>query len=780
VKRCASIHGHFYQPPRENPWTNSVERQPSAGRDHDWNARVARECYVPNGEARVLDGSGRISDVVDNYEWMSFNFGPTLLAWLEAAHPAAYARLLQADKKSAERLGGHGNGVAQSYHHTILPLSHPRDRVTEVRWGLADFSHRFSRKPEGMWLPECAADDATLAVLAAEGVKFVILESGQAESVRDAAGEWLAASAHLVPGVPYLWRGPAGVDLAIFFYDGELSRAVAFERAMSDSRAFARRIAAKLLPTAEDELVLLATDGESYGHHSPFGEMGLAHLLRYALPEVNVTLVNPGWFLARNPAAVEVKLKAGGTSWSCAHGVERWRSDCGCGAEGGRHQKWRAPLRAALESLREKLADLYERKSAGLLADCWAARDAYISVVLDRSDASFDRFLAAHAPGAVDEESKVRALRLLEMQRHALMMFTSCGWFFEELSRLEPVQVLLYAARALELARSFGADFEPEFVEGLRLAPSNEALFRNGAGIWETLVRPHVHTQDHVAAHYAVSLLFEDKPPTKVQGRSVKCERFTRRAENGATVAAGRAEFVEATTRERWTRSFFSAVLPGQRVHAYVCNDELGEGSFDLLMSDATQGTQSCPLPQGRHFLLRDLRPDEREKVLSLVLRRRLSRWESAAVESLEETLPLVEQFRGLGLPLPAGLGEETRLVYSHVLASLAERFGRGEPGAQAELRSMFERGASAELELYRPLLEGPWERGISRLLAVLERGLEEKPLKDLREAAQFAERAGLSAYRPSAQIRFFRILKSLPAPDALARETALALGVAA
>ncbi|MDE2143815.1 MAG: glycoside hydrolase, partial [Elusimicrobia bacterium] len=176
MKRCACVHGHFYQPPRENPWTGAVERQPSAGRDHDWNARVARECYVPNGEARVLDGAGHIVDLVDNYAWMSFNFGPTLLAWFETVHPHAYKRLLDADKESAARLDGHGNAMAQAFHHAILPLSHPRDRVTEIRWGLADFEHRFGRKSEGLWLPECAADDATLAAVAAEGVKFVILE----------------------------------------------------------------------------------------------------------------------------------------------------------------------------------------------------------------------------------------------------------------------------------------------------------------------------------------------------------------------------------------------------------------------------------------------------------------------------------------------------------------------------------------------------------------------------------------------------------------------------
>jgi len=779
VTRCAVVHGHFYQPPRENPWTGAVERQPSAGRDHDWNARIARECYVPNGEARVLDGDGRIVDLVDNYAWMSFNFGPTLLAWLETAHPRAYARLIAADRASAARLEGHGNALAQAFHHSILPLAHPRDRATEIRWGLYDFEKRFGRKSEGLWLPECAVDDATLAAAAAEGVKFVILEPHQAEAVRPLkGGAWTPAEKALKPGLPYLWRGAGGGELALFFYDGPLSRAVAFEGAMRDSRAYAERLAALAQPTADDSLALVATDGESYGHHAPFAEMGLAHLLRYALPEKGLTPVNLGWFLARRPPRHEVKLKPGGTSWSCAHGVERWRSDCGCGAEGGRHQRWRAPLRAALEDLRSRLAELYESEAEGLLADPWAARDAYVAVVLDRSDESVARFLAAHAPGARDDAAKTRVLRLLELQRHALMMFTSCGWFFDELSRLEPEQILLYAARALELAHALGAELEPEFVAALAKAPSNEPRYGDGAGVWEKLVKPGAQTLDHVAAHYAVSLLFEDKPPAEVQGRAVRVDRFTRRVEGGVTVAAGRAEFVEPATREAWTRSFFAAVLPGQRVQAYVCGADLPEGSFDLLLKDAALGTSSCPLPSGRHFLLRDLRPDEREKVLSLVLRRRLHRWETHALDALEETLPLVEQFRGLGLSLPPGLGEETRLTLGHALAYVAGRFAEGAPGAPAEFRSALSRGRAAGVELFPAGVEAAWEKGLGRLLDALEEDWSPASLSDLREAVELAAEAGLGEWRPPVQTRFFRLWKSR-GRGAEADAAAAALGIA-
>jgi len=744
------VHGHFYQPPRENPWTGAVERQPSAGRDHDWNARIARECYVPNGEARVVDGEGRITDIVDNYAWMSFNFGPTLLAWLEKAHPDAYVRLMNSDKESAGRLDGHGNALAQAFHHSILPLASARDRATEIRWGLADFRTRYSREAEGLWLPECAADDATLAAVSDEGVKFVILEPHQADSVRPlSGGAWKDAADALRPGMPYQWSD-AKRKLAVFFYDGPLSRSVAFERAMSDSKAFAGRVISGLPPSAADGLVLLATDGESYGHHESFAEMGLAHFLRYALPEKGVSPVNLGWVLAKHPPRHEVSLRAGGTSWSCPHGVERWRSACGCGAVDGASLEWRAPLRTALESLRDDLAALYEKESAGLLSDPWLARDAYVAVALDRSAESVARFLSKHAPAVKDEAARVKALTLLEIQRHSLMMFTSCGWFFDQLTRLEPVQVLLYAARALELARTFGADYEAGFVASLK----------DDAGVWEKLVKPQIMTPDHVAAHYAVSLLFEDQPPAFVHHHRAACERFTRRVEGGVTVAAGRATFSDGCTGARWTRAFFSAVLKGQRVQTFVCAGDLPDERFDSLLHAAAGGSEAA-LPPGRLFLLRDLRPDEREKVLTMVLKRRLSRWEAAGRDQLEDALTLAEQFRGLGLPLPAGLDAETRLSLEHALADAARRFAEDGYGALDEMKSVVARARAAGLSAPCERAELPFTRGVSRLLAGLENGLADESSRELVEAAEAAAAAGLCDWRPGAQVRVFRWLKS-------------------
>lgn len=735
MKRYACVHGHFYQPPRENPWTGHVERQTSAGKDHDWNARIARECYGPNAEARVVDGQGRLTDLVDNYAHMSFDFGPTLLSWLERERPDIHERVVAADQDAVRRLG-HGSAMAQGYHHSILPLADPRDRRTELVWGLADFRRRFGREAEGLWLPECAADDATLADVASLGVKFVILEPGQ-------------AAEPVVPGVPYEWKGE-GLELAVFFYDGGLSRAVAFEKAMAHSGAFAERMMRSVPAAAEDGLCLLATDGESYGHHEAFAEMGLAHLLTRDLEKWGAKAVNLGWYLEKHPPRREVKLKPGATSWSCAHGVERWRSDCGCGRAGDGSLAWRAPLRAALDVLRGRLAELYERTGPG-----WEARDAYIEVVLDPSPAARERFLERWAPQARDAAARERMLTALEMQRHALMMFTSCGWFFDSLERLEPVQILQYAARALELARSLGEDHEPEFLRLLAEAPS--VAHGDGAGVWRWLVLEGRVGADEAAAQYAVEALLGETSDGAL-GWSAAPGRLTRRSEGGVSALAGRAAFSRGGGPAQ-TRAFIAALLPGQKVQAYVCGEDVADERLDALLAAAARG-QEADLPSGRLFLLRDLRPDARERALSLVLKRRLSRWEAGAHDQLDEALPLLEQYRGLGLPAPAGLAEETRVLLGHALAEAARAFASGSTDALGPMSALLARAKHARLEVSAASAEEPFARGVERLLAELAEDWSDVLLTELARAASVGREAGLSEWFPAAQTRLLRLFK--------------------
>src|SRR2546423_4325479 len=453
--RFICIHGHFYQPPRENPWLEAVETQDSAHPYHDWNERVAAECYGPNAAARILDARDRIAKIVNNYASISFNFGPTLLSWLEQREPDVYAAIVDADRVSRDRFGGHGSALAQAYNHMILPLANERDKRTQVRWGACDFERRFGRRPEGMWLPETAVDVDSLEALAEEGIALTILEPHQAARWRRIGDDdWSEHAGAIDPTMPYRCTLPSGRTMAIFFYDGPISRAVAFERLLARGENLAHRLLGAFSEgRTHPQLVNIATDGETYGHHHRYGDMALAYALDYINEQKLARVANYGQFLAEHPPERSVELIER-TAWSCAHGIERWRSDCGCstGGDAGWNQQWRTPLRDALDWLRDQVAELFETRGGDVLHDVWAARDDYINVVLDRSDESLRRFLLAHAREGARVET---VLEMLEMQRNAMLMYTSCGWFFNDISGIETVQVLHYAARVIQLAERY-------------------------------------------------------------------------------------------------------------------------------------------------------------------------------------------------------------------------------------------------------------------------------------------------------------------------------------
>lgn len=531
------IHGHFYQPPRENPWTGEIEEQSSARPFRDWNERIHFECYRPNAFARIVDPSGRVERILNNYAGLSFNFGPTLLAWLERHHPATYARVLRADAESSRARAGHGNAIAQGYHHAILPLCNERDRRTEISWGLADFRLRFGRDPESLWLPETACDAATLCALVEEGLRYVILSPFQAARVRPLeGGEWRDVGGGKIDAtVPYLFRHPdgSGRSIAIFFYDGEAARAVAFERALVSSRGLVSQFE-RAARRGAGRLVNVATDGESYGHHFRYGDLCLAHTLEEEAARHGFRLTNYGEFLEENPPACEVELAtwgagedcaretattaaaevavevasgitsgdaarvaaqsmAEGTAWSCAHGLGRWSRDCGCNASerAGWNQRWRAPLRDALNFLRDEAAAVFEERGGELLRDPWAARDRYVELLVDPARDPAE-FLCEQAGRALSHDEQSLALRLLEMQRGSLMTFTSCGWFFDDIAGIETVQVLRYAARTLELLEECGAAAAPrdEFLDRLAEARSNVRGAGNGADVFRARAEP--------------------------------------------------------------------------------------------------------------------------------------------------------------------------------------------------------------------------------------------------------------------------------------------------
>ncbi|HJU91478.1 MAG TPA: DUF3536 domain-containing protein [Pyrinomonadaceae bacterium] len=454
------IHGHFYQPPRENPWTGEIEAEPTAAPFHDWNERIHAECYAPN---------------ITNYPHISFNFGPTLLSWLESNHPDTYQKILEADRVSAGKRGGHGNAIAQAYGHAILPLCNERDRLTQVVWGLADFRFRFEREPEALWLPETAANDDVLSLLIDQGMRYVILSPDQAKGKVDSSK-------------PYLYRHKDGSarTLAVFFYNGPLARAIAFEKALTSSRGLVEQFirAAQL-----GDLVNVATDGETYGHHFKFGDLCLAHALEVEAKQAGFWITNYGEYLDRHPPEIEVEIDNGpqgeGSSWSCVHGVGRWTRDCGCqtGGQPGYKQSWRAPLRVALNFLRDDTAAKFESAGRELLRDPWAARNDYIDVILDPR--ARESFLTRQAVRRLSDLEESRVSKLLEMQRSALLMFTSCGWFFSDLAGIETIQVMRYAARVIDLQNQLGLEPpQKRFLELMAEAKSNNPEKGNGADLF--------------------------------------------------------------------------------------------------------------------------------------------------------------------------------------------------------------------------------------------------------------------------------------------------------
>jgi alpha-amylase/alpha-mannosidase (GH57 family) len=472
MTRYVCVHGHFYQPPRENPWSGEIEPQPSAAPHRDWNVRISEECYAPNAAARILDDDGRPLKTVNNYARISFNFGPTLLSWLERHAGDVYRAILEADR-------AHGSAMAQAHGHMILPLANARDRACQVAWGVRDFEWRFGRRPRGMWLPETAVDLATLETLAAADIRFTILAPHQARRVRDPChSEWREVTEDsLDTTLAYRQRLPSGKEIALFFYDGPTSRAIAFEGLLRDGRELADRLV-RIVPDGADgpRLAHVATDGESYGHHHKFGEMALAYALENLAARKGIALTHYSAFLETRPPRHEVEIGEP-TSWSCPHGVDRWRADCGCGSttREGWNQGWRGPLRAALDRLRDTVTRPYEQWAGLLLRDPWSAREAYVDVLLDPGVPSRAAFLADHARRDLRDAEREAVWKWLELQRHAMLMYTSCGWFFEDPARIETIQLLRYAGRVVELARDLGlSDPEPHLLEQLDEVRSND------------------------------------------------------------------------------------------------------------------------------------------------------------------------------------------------------------------------------------------------------------------------------------------------------------------
>ncbi len=589
------IHGHFYQPPRENPWLERIEIQDSAEPYHDWNARVHAECYAPNAVSRILDERSRITGIVNNYEHISFNFGPTLLSWIQQKAPDIYRKIIEADRISAEKHGGHGNAIAQAYNHMIMPLANRRDKITQTVWGISSFRKHFNRAPEGMWLPETAVDLETLEILCEHGIRFTILAPRQARRVRPlTTTAWRDVSDGSVDTtMPYLVRLPCGGTIAVFFYHGAIAHDLAFGGLLQKAENFENRLF-QALPGAgkKPPLVNVATDGETYGHHHRFGDMALAYALEQVRKKPDVSLTNYGEYLSLCKPTHEVEI-IGNSSWSCIHGVERWRADCGCRAGGHAdwNQKWRQTLRESLDWLRHELIRIFNMHAAPLLQNHWQARDEYIDVIMARTETAKTDFLNKHARKPLPNNERSKALQLLEMQRNAMLMYTSCGWFFDEMSGIEATQVLRYAARAIELAERCSAEsLEDAFIERLEKAQSNISDMGTGADIYRRFILATKSHLKEVAIHFSLSSFFENYQQKNSLGcYTIELKEYEKQRHEHTIAATGRLHARSAVTEEE--ASFIFAALQ-QEPHDYYCTVK---DCSDITASSAASPQAVCP-----------------------------------------------------------------------------------------------------------------------------------------------------------------------------------------
>ena len=732
MDRYLCIHGHFYQPPRENPWLEAVELQDSAFPYHDWNERITDECYRQNAHSRILDDDKYIAKIVNNYSRISFNFGPTLLSWFEEHTPDVYAAILEADRLSAERFSGHGSALAQAYNHMILPLANERDRNTQIKWGIRDFESRFGRQPEGMWLPETAVDTPTLESLVDQGIQFTILAPHQGARVSSKrGGKTKDLNGDVDPSRAYEVRLPSGRSIAVFFYDGPISQAVAFEGLLNSGAAFMDRLLSGFSEERDwPQLAHIATDGETYGHHHRFGDMALAWALDRIEASNQVTLTNYGEYLEMHPPQHIAEIVEN-SSWSCAHGIERWRSDCGCttGGHAGWTQQWRKPLREALDWLRDAVEKPYENEIQKYLREAWTARDDYIDVMLNRSSDKIEGFLTQHSRQTLSDADRSRVLRLLELQRHVMLMYTSCGWFFDELSRIETVQVIRYAGRAIQLAEQlFDRGYEDGFLSRLEQAESNVPEHGNGRHIYERFIKPAVINLRKVGAHYAISSLFEHYGDhDQIYCYDVTASETTSLSAGKARLNIGRATMTSHITLEH-ADLIFAAIHLGDHIMNGAVRDYEGSDEFRSLIDEATtvfnraDFTGVFRLLDSRfgdaHFTLGSLFRDEQRRVMDQVLESSLNDVEAIYRNIYHDYAPMMRFLAEHDLPVPEAMIMPARFIINARFRRLLST----DPTDTEGLRQLLDEANNASIELDHVVLSFSAEHALHRCADKLDR----------------------------------------------------------
>lgn len=682
-KAYLTIHGHFYQPPRENPWLETIEVQDSANPFHDWNERVTAECYTPNSVSKIVTQDNKILDIVNNYSYISFNFGPTLLSWMEQHSPYTYQRIIKADVESASRNNGHGNAMAQVYNHIIMPLANKNDKYTQILWGIKDFQYRFGRKPEGMWLAETACDDATLEALVDCGIKFTVLSPYQAKSIRKLnTDKWEDVSWGTIDparAYRYFIKSDKSKYIDLFFYDGSISKSVAFDELLTDGNKFISRLKDGISSQRDyNQLVNIATDGESYGHHTKFGDMALSYILKVKAEDEGFEITNYANYLEQEGVQYEADIKEV-SSWSCAHGVGRWMDDCGCSTGGGYgwNQKWRKPLREALDYLRDELVKIFEEQASKYFKDIWQARNDYIDVILDRCKTTISKFLETHQKYPLDKTEITKALKLMEIQRQAMLMYTSCGWFFSEISGIETTQIMKYAARAMQLASSFSnKDLESDFLTILSRAQSNIHGFGSGKDVYEKFVKPSVVSIKQIAALWAISSMHTTFDESAVLYCYNIKKHYYKYLSKGATAfSTGRIEIESKVTLEKFDFFFAALQFPEGDFHCAIKRFDDTENITDKIKNllsiytndPVTETIRALDDTFGnKYYTLKDILIEDRSKILLTSLKDKLSKFSNNYRDVYNEGKSFIQQLISLGITVPV----EYKLAAQYTLSN--------------------------------------------------------------------------------------------------------------
>ncbi len=774
MDRYVCIHGHFYQPPRENPWLEDIEIQDSAYPFHNWNARIAQECYQQNGASRILDADRKIIEIVNNYSRISFNFGPTLLNWLQENADNIYSKILDADRRGQERYGGHGPALAQPYNHMIMPLCNERDKHTQVEWGIRDFEHHFKRAPEGMWLPEAAVDVPTLEVLADQGIKFTVLAPDQAQRVCDTGHKrWHDITEQTLDTTrPYLCHLPSGKTITLLFYHGGISHEVAYGGLLHNGDTMVKRfINAFKGNGSPSPLVHIATDGESFGHHHRHGDMALAYCLHQIETQSLAQVTIYGEYLEKHPPTDEVEIHEP-SSWSCSHGVERWKSNCGCVLDSklAGKQHWRQPLREALDWLRDCFAPLYEQAMGSFHADPWHLRNIYCRIVRNRDRNHVTDFVREHIGRELAHAETVYLLKLLEIQRNSMLMYTSCGWFFDDINRIEPIQIMQYAARAMQLCRDcHDIDLEPDFKSRLESAPSSGRALQNGRQVYESFVEPAKVDLNRVGAHVALSAVFEEhvEGVHKIYCYSTQLEDF-RRLEAGAQVLITSSATIESEIT--WQQHaidlavlylgdhhLFCAVGPKNEGQDFVrlCEQlqrafRRGDTNETLRLMNSTFGSTN--------YSLNHLFKDQQRRILNRLLEQTHEEIARSYRQIYDHNYAIMKMVRNLNMPLPVGLAAPTAFVLNQsILHHL-----NSDPVDWQRLRDIADEVTAFDVKLDQERLSLESGQRIGQWMKQLN--LEPENVDLMEKLSQVAEIIGPlvpDADMQRAQNAFFRISKS-------------------